>query len=92
MTPINNLAISEQTVDWNKYHVKWAKLDEPLRRVADRVGVSERFIIQRLAGQNGLASNGETLNVSSATSQIVHYFCLCRHIFAFSRHWCCSNW
>lgn len=64
VTPINNLAINEKTADWNKFHQKWADLSEPLRRVADLVGVREQFIIQQLAGKNHSFSNAETMNVT----------------------------
>ena len=52
VTPVNNLAINENSINWNFFHKQWTKLSEERRRVAHRIGISEEFFMQKLGGRS----------------------------------------
>uniref|UniRef100_A0A914KR24 DNA-directed DNA polymerase n=1 Tax=Meloidogyne incognita TaxID=6306 RepID=A0A914KR24_MELIC len=52
VTPVNNLAINENSINWNFFHKQWTKLSEERRRVAQRIGISEEFFMQKLGGRS----------------------------------------
>nr|CAD2208053.1 unnamed protein product [Meloidogyne enterolobii] len=52
VTPVNNLAINENSINWNFFHKQWTRLSEERRRVAYRIGISEEFFMQKLGGRS----------------------------------------
>lgn len=63
MTPIDNLAINAKAIDWNFYHQLWTKLPEPFKRVANLIGISEIYFMQKLGGKILLKDEVEMLKV-----------------------------
>jgi hypothetical protein len=63
VTPVDDLAINPDRIEWNLFHKKWMSLDEKLKRVARCVGVSERYIIQKIGGRGGISRDDSTLKV-----------------------------
>ncbi|KAL7074401.1 hypothetical protein ACQ4LE_006556, partial [Meloidogyne hapla] len=52
VTPVNNLAINENSINWNFFHQQWIKLSEERRRVAQRIGITEEFFMEKLGGRS----------------------------------------
>lgn len=63
VTPIDNLAINAKAIDWNFYHQLWVKLPERLKRVANLVGISEIYFMQKLGGKILLPNEPEISKV-----------------------------
>uniref|UniRef100_A0A915DK68 HTH CENPB-type domain-containing protein n=1 Tax=Ditylenchus dipsaci TaxID=166011 RepID=A0A915DK68_9BILA len=62
VTPIDNLAINANAIDWNLFHQTWAELPEGLAHVAKLVGITEKFFMQKMGGKV-FARNDEALNM-----------------------------
>lgn len=63
MTPIEELAINSNGIDWSVFHKRWTRLDDNLKRVAQLIGVSERYIIQRISGKAAFSGDDNILKV-----------------------------
>ncbi|VDK18653.1 unnamed protein product [Anisakis simplex] len=61
VTPLNNEAIWAGYLDWFHYHTIWSRLPPRLQRVGQMIGISERFIMERMQGR--LARNNALLQI-----------------------------
>ncbi|KHN89097.1 DNA polymerase I, thermostable [Toxocara canis] len=51
VTPLNNTAVWTGFLDWSHYYTIWSKLPHQLQRVGQMVGVSERFLLEKMRGR-----------------------------------------